>query len=62
MTSDTFRNFGELYRAAFAERDPERKSLLLREVQQTIERWDEPPQAWGEKKRPETQSHATRVA
>jgi len=62
MTSDTFRNFGELYRAAFAERDPERKSLLLREVQRTIERWDEPPQGWGEKKRPEAQSHATRVA
>ena len=36
MTHDTPVDFGKLYRAAFAERDPQRKQLLLSEVQKAI--------------------------
>jgi hypothetical protein len=36
MTHDTPVDFGNLYRAAFAERDPQRKQLLLSEVQKAI--------------------------
>jgi hypothetical protein len=36
MTHDTPLDFGRLYRAAFAERDPQRKQLLLSEVQKVI--------------------------
>ncbi len=32
-----FKDFSELYRAAFAERDPERKVFLLQEVQKAID-------------------------
>jgi hypothetical protein len=31
-----FRDFSDLYRAAFAERDPATKGVLLREVQKAI--------------------------
>jgi hypothetical protein len=36
MTHDTPVDFGRLYRAAFAERDPQRKQVLLSEVQKVI--------------------------
>jgi len=36
MKHDTPLDFGRLYRAAFAERDPQRKQLLLSEVQKAI--------------------------
>ncbi|MBV8052752.1 MAG: hypothetical protein JOZ80_16310 [Acidobacteriaceae bacterium] len=36
MTHDTPVDFGKLYRAAFAERDPQRKQLLLSQVQKAI--------------------------
>jgi len=36
MTHDTPLDFGRLYRAAFAERDPQRKQMLLSEVQKAI--------------------------
>jgi hypothetical protein len=36
MTHDRPFDFGRLYRAAFAERDPQRKQLLLSEVQKVI--------------------------
>ncbi len=36
MTRDTFADFGRLYRAALAERDPQKKQLLLSEVQRVI--------------------------
>lgn len=32
-----YKDFSELYRAAFAEQDPERKGVLLREVQKEID-------------------------
>jgi hypothetical protein len=32
-----YKDFSELYRAAFAEQDPERKGVLLREVQKVID-------------------------
>ena len=35
-----FNDFAELYRAAFAEDDPNRKSLLLQEVQRVLEEWE----------------------
>jgi hypothetical protein len=44
MNYGRFTNFGELYRAAFAERDPMKKQLFLREVKNTIDRCCEPPQ------------------
>jgi len=34
------RDFRELYRAAFAERDPEKKLLLLSQVQQVVKPWE----------------------
>jgi hypothetical protein len=34
-------DFGKLYRAAFAERDLEEKSKLLREVQQRLQVWQQ---------------------
>jgi hypothetical protein len=40
MNSDTT-NFGELYRAAFAEKDPDRKCVLLGEVQRVIKSWEQ---------------------
>ena len=34
------RDFRELYRSAFAERDPEKKLLLLSQVQKVIKPWE----------------------
>ena len=39
MQQKQFTDFGELYRAAYAERDSSRKLVLLHEVQKTIELW-----------------------
>jgi hypothetical protein len=39
-----FKDFSELYRAAFAEQDPEKKGLLLREVQKAIDDREQPYQ------------------
>jgi hypothetical protein len=36
MTQNDVSDFGELYRSAFAERDPQRKQILLSQVQQAI--------------------------
>jgi hypothetical protein len=36
MTQNNVSDFGELYRSAFAERDPQRKQILLSQVQQAI--------------------------
>ena len=38
MKSNEFRDFAELYRAAYAEADQERKNVLLGEVRKAIER------------------------
>jgi hypothetical protein len=35
-----FKDFGELYRAAYAEPESERKLLLLNEVRRAIEEWE----------------------
>jgi hypothetical protein len=40
-----FRDFGELYNAAFAERDPEKKLNLLSEVRRVIAEWEQVLQA-----------------
>ena len=36
-----FANFGDLYRAAYAELDPTTKQLLLTEVKRALDRWQE---------------------
>jgi hypothetical protein len=36
MAQDNMIDFGTLYRSAFAERDPERKQMLLSQVQRAI--------------------------
>lgn len=36
MAQDNTNDFGTLYRAAFAERDPEKKQILLSQVQKAI--------------------------
>lgn len=36
-----FTNFGDLYRAAFAELNPSTKQLLLGEVKKALDRWQE---------------------
>lgn len=41
MSQSSVHDFGKLYRAAFAERDPEKKTKLLREVQQHLHIWQE---------------------
>jgi hypothetical protein len=43
MNDRRFANFGELYRAAFAERDPIKKQIYLREVKDAIDRCSESP-------------------
>ncbi len=37
----THADFGSLYRAAFAERDPDRKLILLSQVQKVIKPWEQ---------------------
>ena len=41
MSTSQFDNFGDLYRAAFAENDPEIKQLLLAHVKHALDRWAE---------------------
>jgi hypothetical protein len=41
MSTSRFDNFAELYRAAFAEDNPEIKQLLLADVQKALDRWAE---------------------
>jgi hypothetical protein len=36
-----FTNFGDLYRAAYAELDPNTKQLLLAEVKKALDRWEQ---------------------
>lgn len=58
-------NFAEVYRAAFAERDPNRKLALLGEVQRAIRSWeqdDETASAPNPKLRPQLVSPHTERA
>ncbi|HZQ21831.1 MAG TPA: hypothetical protein VFA89_03445 [Terriglobales bacterium] len=41
--SNQYRDFGQLYRAAFAEQDPNKKSQLLTAVQKVIAEWEALP-------------------
>ncbi len=41
MTQGKPADFAILYRAAFAERDPDKKLTLLREVQQLLHSWQQ---------------------
>jgi hypothetical protein len=43
---NNFPHFGDLYRAAYAERNPERKQLLLRQVEVAIRDWEQMLQGW----------------
>ena len=38
-TTRAFANFGDLYRAAFSEADPERKQQLLSDVKRALDNW-----------------------
>lgn len=49
------KDFGELYRAAFAERDPDTKVVLLGEVRKAIDEWERVLQTYEEK--PSTSRH-----
>jgi len=42
------RDFRELYRAAFSERDPEKKLILLSQVQKVVKPWDDDIQMTGQ--------------
>jgi hypothetical protein len=46
MAQGNCQNFSELYRAAFAERDPDRKLELLGQVRKAIEEWELLLQNW----------------
>jgi hypothetical protein len=46
MTYGDFKDFGELYRAAFAEHDPETKALRLSEVRKALDDWQEMLENW----------------
>ena len=37
--SKAFADFGDLYRAAFSEADPERKQQLLSDVKRALDKW-----------------------
>lgn len=41
MSAQRFDNFGDLYRAAFAESDPEHKQVLLADVKNVLDVWAE---------------------
>ena len=41
MITHRFDSFAELYRAAFAENDPEQKQLLLADVKTALDSWAE---------------------
>jgi hypothetical protein len=41
MAEIGFKNFGDLYRAAFAEPNPERKLLLMSQVKQVLDEWEQ---------------------
>jgi hypothetical protein len=47
MSSQAYADFGDLYRAAFSEADPDRKQRLLADVKKILDRWaatvDSPP-------------------
>jgi hypothetical protein len=46
MTYGEFKDFGELYRAAFAERDPSTKEVRLSEVRKALDDWQEMLENW----------------
>jgi len=48
MSVPRFNNFGDLYRAAFAESDPEQKQVLLADVKSALDQWAE-----GDNERPD---------
>lgn len=39
MSTHSFSNFSDLYRAAYAEQDPDTKQLLLAAVKRALDRW-----------------------
>jgi hypothetical protein len=41
MKDAQFRSFGDLYRAAYAESNPERKALLLSQVRRALDEWEQ---------------------
>ena len=45
MKNAEFRTFGDLYRAAYAEANPERKMFLLSEVKRALDEWEKSAQS-----------------
>jgi hypothetical protein len=41
MKDKKFKSFGDLYRAAYAEPNPERKMLLLSQVRKALDEWEQ---------------------
>jgi len=41
MSTHRFQNFGQLYRAAYAETNPELKQILLSDVKRVLDGWAE---------------------
>jgi hypothetical protein len=46
MSNTGFKSFSELYRAAFAEPDPEKQLALLSEVKKALDDWEQMLQNW----------------
>jgi hypothetical protein len=46
MTYGEFKDFGELYRAAFQERDPATKATRLSELRKALDDWQEMLENW----------------
>ena len=51
MTHSNRQNFSELYRAAFAERDPDKKLELLSQVRNAIDEWEQMLHNWADSDR-----------
>jgi hypothetical protein len=47
MAETGFKNFGDLYRAAYAESNAERKVLLMSQVKRALDEWAQTPAAHG---------------
>ena len=46
MSEPKFTSFPDLYRAAFAERNPEKKMALLSEVKRALDDWERSSENW----------------
>jgi hypothetical protein len=52
MANEETQDFGRLYRRAYAETNPQTKSILLAQVQRAIDNWEQANQQWSVSARP----------